>query len=628
MKKFIYGVLATACLLPLHSFGANIYTDVISVETLTESGLTLPVEETFANYSYKSNESGITYSLSNIYNKNGKLQLAMSMGFQNVDNPDNLYFIQMKVNEPQGTFTTYAGNEIISSSPFMQEGVTILNYNYGTDTAVAEAPYTFMGVWVYESEAASIELTWSDEAPVQTPSKPYFVLNSELGCPDGTTVTIGSDTENAVINLKVTVNDGEALEETLFANPGEYTLNGSVGDVIKIEAQAVVEEDGWQPSDWVSRTYTITNLMLLQPIFSVASYNTTVVLGDEVTLTNPNRGSMMSYSINNGQAQTTSESSVNLKIEGNIGDKWTISAYCYAEGCENSDNFIYSGEIITNVCPSPEFSPTPGEAPLGTEISISYSYPAESVTYRVNGGEWITSSQSWGNTVILNEDLIIEAYCSAEAPYIDSDTVTVQYSVEVLGENYDVIDPSIFEKMPENGFTAETYFSDETANDAVYETIGREFNGGIFVNGEGYVRTYESQKPVSRIKIEARFSNQLVVYLSNQFIEEADSELLNYTIIDGDYESGEWIEMPENTEIYYFYLTTTEPTLANCIERIVVEYKSDNNEDDGPVTIVNSLEIENSQVIYYDLTGRKISNPSDGLYILIKDGKAKKIMIK
>ena len=98
MKKFIYGVLATACLLPLQSFGATTYTDVISVETLTNSGLTLPVEETYATYTYKSNESGITYSLSNIYNKNGKLELAMSMGVQNVDNPNNLYFIQMKVN--------------------------------------------------------------------------------------------------------------------------------------------------------------------------------------------------------------------------------------------------------------------------------------------------------------------------------------------------------------------------------------------------------------------------------------------------------------------------------------------------------------------------------------------------
>ena len=628
MKKFIYGLLAMVCLFPLHSFGATTYTDIISVETLTESGLELPVEETFATYTYKSNESGITYSLSNIYNKNGKLELAMSMGLQNVDNPDNLYFIQMKVNEPQGTFTTYAGNEKISSSPFMQEGVKTLNYNYGTDTAVADAAYTFMGIWVYESEAVSIELTWSDEAPVQTPSKPYFVLNSDLGCPDGTTVTIGSDTENATINLKVTINDGETREETLDANPGEYTLNGSVGDVIKIEAQAVVNEDGWQPTDWVSRTYKITNLMLLEPSFSIASYNTTVVLGDEVTLTNPNQESMMAYCINNGPVQTTSERSVTFRIEGNIGDKWTISAYCFEEGCENSDTLIYSGEIITNVCPNPEISPIPGEAPMGTEISISYSYPAETVTYRVNGGEWITSSQSWGNIVTLNEDLIIEAYCSAEAPYVDSETVTAQFTVEVLDENYDVINPSIFQEMPENGFTAETYFSDETVNNAVYETIGREFNGGIFVNGEGYVRTYESQKPVNRIKVDARFSNKLIVYLSDQFIEEADSELTHYTIIDGDFESGEWIEMPENAEIYYFYLTTTESTLANCIERVVVEYKSDNHEDEGSSSAINSLENESSQVIYYDLTGRKISNPSEGIFILIKDGNAKKIIVK
>ncbi|MDE6558543.1 MAG: hypothetical protein K2K29_01480 [Muribaculaceae bacterium] len=45
-------------------------------------------------------------------------------------------------------------------------------------------------------------------------------------------------------------------------------------------------------------------------------------------------------------------------------------------------------------------------------------------------------------------------------------------------------------------------------------------------------------------------------------------------------------------------------------------------------TAVEAIEAAEGEVVYYDLQGVRVENPSNGIYIMIKNGKALKVSVK
>lgn len=619
MKKTIFSL--TAALMAVSaSAQMTAGTDIFSVQSLTEAGLNVPAECDWSAQNFTSLATGTPYVVSNVSESEGKLIFSSSLGIKNTEAHCYLKEVRLagaSVNEWGSTgFTVYAANEPISNSPFMQEGVVTLYFDTETFTAKADAPFTYIGVWTYEACADAVEIEWSDEAPVAAAAKPYIMLNSMLGCPSGSTITIDSDTSTASIEVKMTKGDEVVLEET-FGNPCTLTLEGEVGDKITVEARAVAE--GWNPSEWAKKTYTITNPMLMEPEFSLYPYSSVVTLGDNVFITNPNvEGSLLTYSVCGGDPVSTLDYSVSIPVEGTVGDSWSVAAWCTMEGYDDSAVAEWEGVIDSNVCPEPYFTPEAGEYAKGTSISISARYPAQSVTYRINGGEWTTSSSLWNLSVMLDEDMTIEAYSSASFPYVDSETVTAVFTVEKIAANCDEIVCSTFGEVGESAFA--TYVSEVSANGAVYSFMGRDFSGGMFLNGEGEIATVSSTAAISRIKIEARFGNKLIVYLSDSPIAAPDASLESFTVIDGDYEKGEWIDIDSEKGYGYFYVTTDDPSMANVIDRMIVAYDVD--------TKVTEVPAAESVEIYYDMTGRRVMNLASGLVIRVENGKASKVILK
>lgn len=595
-------------------------TDIISISSLFEAGITLPQESNYDINNYVSPITGITYQLTGLSDKGeGMIEFGMGLSLKNTDSPD-LYLKEIRVTDMAGSFSVYCGNELISSSPFMQEGIRNFNIDPYSGTLVADAPYHYIGIWPYMGEASSIEIEWSEQAPLATAGRPYIVVNSDLGCPSGTTVTIDSDTPEALIEVKMTKND-EVILESGFENPASITLHGDIDDVILIEARAVVDQEGWIPSEWARRKVKITPVYLMEPEFSISSYSNFVVLGQSVTISNPNLKGTMTYIVDGADPVTTTESTVSITVAGEIGDSWSISAYCEADGCENSEIAEWNGTIDTNVSPAPTFSPASGEQPAGTDIKISATYPAQSVTYRINGGEWTTSTSLWNLSVTLDEDLTIEAFSSAGYPYIDSEIVSASFTVEHLGELCDVIDCATFGL---SGYVEEKiYTSERSANGASYIFKGQSSMDALNINSSRYIATLTSDKSINRIKVDALYNCGLLLYVSDEVIDQPNSSMIPITIVEGEYASGEWINLSEISSAKFFYLTTIDGYLSNNISRIVVDYSSENV---GLIPINEPT--SDADIIYHDLTGRRVVSPENGIYLKTFNGKTSKVIVK
>ena len=594
-------------------------TDIISISTLSDAGITLPEESNYDTNEYVSPVTGISYQLTGLADKGeGIMEFGMGLSLKNTEATE-LYLKEIRVTDMSGSFSVYCGNELISSSPFMQEGISNFNIDIASGILKADAPYHYMGIWPYLGEASSIEIEWSDEAPLATAGRPYIVVNSDLGCPSGTTVTIDSDTTEALIEVRMTRNN-EVILESVLENPATVTLSGEIDDVILIEARAVVDQEGWMPSEWISRKVKITPIYLMEPEFSISSYSSIVVLGQSVTISNPNINGTMTYSVGGEDPVTTTDSTVTVTVDGQIGDSWSISAYCEADGCETSEIAEWNGTIDTNVCPAPTFSPGEGEQPFGTEIHISATYPAQSVTYRINGGEWTTSTSLWDLSVTLEEDMTIEAYSSAESPYVDSEIVSASFSIEQLGELCDVIDCATFGL---SGYDEEKiYTSDKSANGASYSFKGQCAMNAMNINSSRYIATVASDKKITRIKVDALYNCGLLLYVSDEIIDQPDASMTPITIVEGEYASGEWITMSETSTAKYFYLTTVDGYMSNNISRVVVEYSSGSV---GIITIDDSA--SDVDTVYHDLTGRRVVSPGKGIYLKTSNGKTSKVIV-
>ena len=76
--------------------------------------------------------------------------------------------------------------------------------------------------------------------------------------------------------------------------------------------------------------------------------------------------------------------------------------------------------------------------------------------------------------------------------------------------------------------------------------------------------------------------------------------------------------------LYDFKLDFTGITdLTGCHPKITIS-----EVQTGPTTSVENVAIGNSPAVYYNLQGCKVDNPASGTYIVVKDGKAKKVFIQ
>lgn len=540
-------------------------TDEISISTLEAQGIYLPGEFEYKSYEYVSPTTQTPYTLTAAYAHGNKIIFNNGLSLHNTESKGYLKEVSLK--DATGYISLYASENPIDPSNLMAEGVSVFSLNASNDYKVSlDGVFRYFGIWPVNASATGIQAEWRDKATLPVP---VVVLNSAVGCPSGSTVTISSNIADAKVEVKVS-NGEEILMEKTMENPAQITLTGNIDDKITVEARTISDAPQWNPSEWVKRTYTITDIIMVEPELSVSPYDNKILRGETVTLTNPNALGEIIYSVCGGEEITSAEKTVVLTVDAEPDTQWSVKARCEYEG-RVSETVEWSGKVQSNICPKPYFNPAPGEYPAGRAITFSANSPAKSITYRINGGEWINFTNLKKRvSVTLEDDMTIEVYSSADAPYVDSETVTAVYTVEQLPVDCDVVDYKTFglEATSETG----VYESETTANGAKYSLNGRSMNEGLSVGGSGYLSVLDNNKRINRIKVDAKFSNQYIIYLSSEKIEGRDDSLLSYTVINGDYESNQWIPMPSDSNIKYFYLTTVDPKLSNTLNRVVVDY--------------------------------------------------------
>ena len=209
----------------------------------------------------------------------------------------------------------------------------------------------------------------------------------------GQSVSIVSSTENATITYKYGLKDydNEAnnwdSEELNGTSPVSITVPATAkeGMVFYIEATAIAE--GYAVSDKFESFTQVISGKLGLPTFSIES-GKEVRAGTVLTITRPENATTLHYTINEGEAQTSNESSVEITIK----ESMTVEAWASGEAPYTDSDKVSASYTVEVLGPNQdELTP---EMFTSTEFSNSNynNYSAKSSTtgieYVYNGGFW------------------------------------------------------------------------------------------------------------------------------------------------------------------------------------------------------------------------------------------------
>lgn len=624
-------------------------------------------------------ESGIEYRIGGVVDdEDGGMQFYYGGFVATNDNPDGLYLKSVKFLSDDGTVygrttpveyhldgDTYVPNvggyfDYSDWSYITYPGNTYLDQSsYGY--YVAEEPFPYVVISPNSGTSyhiSGIEITWTDQPVVPQVKTPSISINSDYytqAIPTGTSVSMSCATNDATIHYTVSINGAAAQEFTGTAgtSSAEYVMVGNAGDVFAFTCWAT--KDGYTDSEIVTKEATLTLPGLEAPTGDISEYAWfDCILGRTGTISNPNEDGIgtIVYTINDGEEQESTATSVQFVIEGEIGSMFTVSAYIKCEGYNNSPVVTMSKEIKTNKLNAPYFEPGDGaEVQAGKQIRIAsnQAYMCKGFKYRINEGEWIVAEGEDDVRFNIEADCTVEAQMLANTEgsysyYIDSDIVSASYTLEVINENMYVLIPAVF------GFTGST-LSDHAEYTA--ELNGVTFEAKTGMNSRNYFdwgggssfgdhicNLDPMPQGIQRIKTEDNYNKAMVVFLSDTPILDNGwslynnfSDDMNNAVVIESADNGLWVNLAEydeenGTEFagkQYMLIRPYDIGGWSATTRIIF----DTNEN--PTVGVENIEAETALADgIYNLNGIVVKNDrlAKGIYVKVANGKASKMIVK
>lgn len=640
----------------------------------TASTMILPVDGSLT-------DSGITYQLGFVQKDGENIHFLYNGYAAAMENPDGLYLKSVKVTytSSNGVYSTkgygrttpvgFHGDDNNlpnvgwnSSAGSDWEGNTDLDYtvDYFINYAdlYAEGKFQYVVVCPTESEAVeSIALVWSETAPVATVKTPSLYLNTQVegAYPAGTQVQVRCATEGVTFHYQVTntatntvTQSGEGTVVNYW-DSFNFELEGQPGDALLIEAWCTKE--GFETSEKATQEVTLTLPGLNMPN-SNAQWGFNPAKGSRFTITNYNQDNEgqtigdICYTINGGEVQKVAGRQAVIQLVGEIGDQFLCEVWVAAEGYAPSEKIEFDWTIVTNVLPAPDFSVESGEVRAGTVVQLKLadyqsSMVAAGFRYRINGGEWVVCEDKWNPSFKVVETCTVEAQTLAETEgqydnYLDSEIVSAAYTLEVLGADAIPVAANAW---------GEEKFNSYTWGDVEINGVTFGFNGDIYkdystqelyfnMSNMYYCLTNKSaiNEGIQSVKVDINgyagvklyFSDELMFDYPSVGVEGLPAETQDNVLTVEPSESGKWISLTGTANAGKRFVLMTNLGYGSNTEvtRLVVS----TSDATGVRTVGEAAQLEG----VYNLNGMKVSkeNLTPGVYVVVKEGKASKVLVK
>ena len=277
---------------------------------------------------------------------------------------------------------------------------------------------------------------------------------------------------------------------------------------------------------------------------------------------------------------------------------------------------------------SPSFSPAGGEVEEGTTVTISCDTEGAVIYYTTDGSTPTTSSAVYSTPIAITSDVTIRAMATKEGNYTASDVVTANFTVKAEDESVE--------------FPTYVLECDESVcSYAAYATLYLDYAVRIPAGVNAYRAVLDAENAVLTLY---RLSNGIIPANFAVIIENLDKTnsitLVKYnaetTALQNDLQGTLVDKEIDDVANYYVLGHTAKSHLGffhpaqNMLaaNKAYVEWNGNNGKalrvkranETGIESVVDACENN----VYYDIFGRRVENPTSGLYIL----NGKKVYIK
>lgn len=422
--------------------------------------------------------------------------------------------------------------------------------------------------------------------------------------------------------------DGGATYETST----DYSVGMTINENMTITAYATGDAP-FKESEKVTYNYTVVTPTVDTPTICPE----TGILPGTTLYLNADYDAYLSYSwgIKNGdvdvvkhEEETIQDSYVDITVPNDnieIGYTLWVNATAKRDGYNDSEPLNFTYTFVGVKLDAPTFSLNGGQDLMaGTEVTIYMPSHATTLHYTLNGGEEQTSNENV--TLTINENTEVKAWATGEGLYTKSDDATANFNLEVLGENVDVLVPTMW-----SDFTAGKYeFADHGIVKSSKTGIEYVFNGGYdvvdnvntFYFGTSNSILYNTTgKKILRIKLESPKTSGNFVYVGLSTEAPLSQQGLSTIGFFSAEDYGVWKDVQAaKSNAQYFNIWSS----GGQVSRILIEY------EDTSVG-VEGIASENGEAMYFDLNGAKVNsleNAVPGVYVRVANGKATKVLVK
>lgn len=630
-------------------------------------------------------ESGSKFELSNVVSNGTFFSFNYSYdveyGLKNTNPGGYINKVSIDISAwPEGYYYFYVSDQPLTKENYYNGKYVYLDNSDKKDHIEWEADgiYQYIYFGQYQQMISDFAIEWSVEKPVIKAKTPNISANTGWDMPftPGTTVTVNADNG---LNLDVKVYLDNELVEDLSKkyekSNVEFEAPGEAGQVLKVEAFAYAE--GYNDSDLATWSETLAFPYTARVVREGSDRD--VYAGMELEYTCDTEGATIDYVLKIIGADyspvkvfdkvtgCTSPLAITIPEEVEEGQSIEIEFTSLAPNHQAQTSYD-NLNVVSKQVNAPYFSiENNSEVMKGTKVEISKSNHVSELVYTINGGEEQRCSE-WSVKIPIEEDMTISAYCIAEEPFENSETVEYTYTLEKFTDNQHVLTPSLFVKSDEDYNKTEINEYKATVDNIEYVYSGglyhysNEYYG--FDDNTFYVYTEGSilynNTPINdgirRIKVNNPMSYTAVyVVLSEEPVTEVTEELSNFDDpagdklvrirIGGDWQAvreyGQWIDVSD-----FVTMPTTEAetydaadkktfvpkyvalyrygSSSNYVQRFIVER---NNKPTGVEAI--EAETDGTEAIY-DLNGVHVSgeNLAPGIYIRKAGNKTSKFVVK
>ncbi|MDE5930230.1 MAG: hypothetical protein K2H03_07090 [Muribaculaceae bacterium] len=552
------------------------------------------------------------------------------------------------------------------------KSITLTHGGNGKYIWNADGHYKYLFLSTAQREVGSIAVSYSDNAPQLQVKTPEISCYAWDGYVPGSDVNISTETPDATLHITSYI-DGEEYETaTVEQSYTTVQLPGKPGEEVTYVVYAT--KDGFTDSGEAMETFDLVEPRLSTPSIDgyvgevypsyVLVYRCTDNSGNDI------EGATIKYNTfyinwDNTDLNWTGETMtatlpLTVTVPENVtpGGYFGIEGVASAEGYRDSNELYCSYQVISTNLDVPTVSiPSGSEVKAGERLQIIRPARATAIHYVVNDGEEVTV-QEYSAYITLEEDCTIRTWATAEAPFTDSEVLTVSYTIEKFGEWADVIYPSDFKEFDSdcNGnfhhtdlsftreFTGATYnYQGRLWHNSMYDTdvcyITNKNDNFIYTSGtpKSYIKRFKIDCPIE-------YGACYILFGSEPFgLSSVTDQMTQWDDVPGrirvggdnnaEYGWGEWINLAalkdvkglDVTRVQHFILYRYGQNAQ--ISRVCVEYLND-EELTGIEDVVSDA--ENGVVGVYNLSGIRVDgeNLAPGIYIRKTNGKSEKFIVR